>query len=199
MIRVLLFDVDGVLANGEQFSKRLASDYGVTTEMTAPFFSGPFLECLVGNADLKQELISHLKQWGWQDSVDAFLHYWFTVEHVIDEPLVNRVQQLRQQGMCCYLATNQEQYRTAYILHEMGFANAFDGMFSSAYIGYMKHDKAFFAAVLCELDGVKAEEILFWDDSPGNVATAKEAGLQAELYCNFEDFQHTLSQYRLIQ
>src|SRR5581483_7257701 len=132
MIRVLLFDVDGVLANGEQFSKRLARDYGVTAEMTASFFNGSFLECLVGNADLKQELISHLKQWGWHGSVDEFLHYWFISEHVIDEPLVNRVQQLRQKGIRCYLATNQEQYRTAYILHEMGFADAFDGIFSSA-------------------------------------------------------------------
>jgi putative hydrolase of the HAD superfamily len=121
MIRVLLFDIDGVLANGEQFSKRLARDYGITTEMTAPFFNGPFLECLVGNADLKQELISHLKQWGWRDSVEAFLHYWFTIEHVIDEPLVKLVQQLRQKGIRCCLATNQERHRTAYILHEMGF------------------------------------------------------------------------------
>lgn len=68
MIRVLLFDVDGVLANGEQFSKRLARDYGITAEMTAPFFSGPFLQCLVGNADLKHVLKSQLAQWGWQDS-----------------------------------------------------------------------------------------------------------------------------------
>ncbi|MEO8973666.1 MAG: HAD-IA family hydrolase [Ktedonobacteraceae bacterium] len=195
MIRVLLFDVDGVLANGEQFSKRLARDYDITAEMTTPFFNGPFLECLVGNADLKQELISHLKQWGWRGSVDEFLHYWFTSEHVIDETLVNRVQQLRQKGIRCYLATNQEQYRTAYILHEMGFADAFDGIFSSAYIGYMKYDGAFFAAVLHELDGVKAEEILFWDDSPGNVATAKEAGLHAELYSNFEDFQGKICKY----
>lgn len=189
MIRVLLFDVDGVLANGEQFGKRLARDYGITAEMTAPFFSGPFLKCLVGNADLKQELTSELAQWGWQGSVEEFLHYWFTSEHVIDEPLVNNVQQFRQQGIRCYLATNQEQHRTTYILHEMGFADTFDGIFSSAYIGYMKHDRAFFEAVLHELDGVKAEEILFWDDSPGNIATAREAGLQAELYSSFGDFQ----------
>ncbi len=198
MIRVLLFDVDGVLANGELFSKRLAREYGITTEMTAPFFSGPFLQCLVGNADLKEELGDHLKQWGWQDSLDAFLRYWFSSEHVIDEPLVSMVQQLRQRGIRCYLATNQERHRTAYILHEMGFANAFDGMFSSAYIGFMKHDTAFFEAVLRELDGVKAGEMLFWDDSPGNVATAQEVGLHAEVYRGFEDFQRQLRQYGLL-
>ncbi len=161
MIRVLLFDVDGVLANGEQFAERLARDYSITAAMTAPFFSGPFLECLVGNADLKQELIGELAQWGWHGTVDEFLQYWFTSEYVIDEPLVNMVQQLRQQGIHCYLATNQEQHRKAHILHEMGFADAFDGIFSSAYIGYMKHNSAFFADVLCELEGLKAEEILF--------------------------------------
>lgn len=77
----------------------------------------------------------------------------------------------------------------------MGFADAFDDMFSSAYIGYMKHNRAFFEAVLRELDGVKAEEILFWDDSAGNVATAQEAGLHAELYSKFEDFQGKICKY----
>jgi FMN phosphatase YigB (HAD superfamily) len=68
-------------------------------------------------------------------------------------------------------------------------------MFSSAYIGYMKHNRAFFEAVLRELDGVKAEEILFWDDSAGNVATAQEAGLHAEQYTRFEDFRRKIHMY----
>ncbi len=195
MLQVILFDVDGVLANGEAFSKHLARDHGLSREMTAPFFRGPFIECLTGRADLKQLLGSYLQPWGWQSSVDEFLAYWFQAEHCIDEQLMHSVAQFRRQGIRCYVATNQEKYRTAYILEKMGFAEAFDGMFSSAYIGCMKHDLAFFSHVLSSLGDVPAQNILFWDDSLINVATAREVGLHAEVYQNFTDFNQKMFYY----
>jgi putative hydrolase of the HAD superfamily len=191
----MLFDIDGVLVNGEPFSQQLARDYGITLEMTAGFFKGVFSECLVGRADLKQEIASYLPQWGWQRSVDEFLADWFAYETCIDEALLASIQQLRQQTLPCYLATNQERHRIAYILNEMGFAGKFDGIFSSASIGYMKHEPAFFAAVLEALPGVQAREILFWDDNLANVAAARTAGIQAELYTNFANYEKQMSTY----
>ena len=95
----------------------------------------------------------------------------------------------------CYLATNQEKYRTAYLLDQIGFGRQFDGIFSSAYVGYVKHDTAFFEHVLRELKNVKVQEMLFWDDQPGNVATARAMGLHAELYSDFADFEKRMSSY----
>ena len=195
MIKALLFDVDGVLANGDSWGKHLARDYGITQEMLSPFFKEKFYACLVGNADLKEELAEYLHRWGWQKSADDFLHYWFTHEHTIDEPLVTAVQQLRQQSIPCYLATNQEKYRTAYILEHMGFASTFDGIFSSAHIGYAKPDPAFFAYILNQLKDIKAHEMLFWDDSPTHIAAAQQAGLQAEIYTDFADFEQKMKNY----
>ncbi len=77
----------------------------------------------------------------------------------------------------------------------MGFANKFDGVFSSAYVGCMKHDTTFFLHVLHELDDMEAKDILFWDDSPGNVAIAKEVGFHAELYRDFADFEQKINLY----
>lgn len=195
MIKVMLFDVDGVLVNGYSFSGRLARDHGITQEATISFFKGRFGECLVGKADLKEEIESYLPQWGWQGSVDDFLNEWFATEQSIDETLVDAIQRLRLRGIRCYLATNQEKYRTAYLLDQMGLGRQFDGIFSSAYVGYMKHDTAFFEHVLRELKNLKAQEILFWDDQPGNVATAREMGLHAELYSDFADFEKKMSSY----
>ena len=195
LIQVIIFDVDGVLVNGERFNKRLIRDYGITEEMTASFFKGRFSECLIGKADLKQELGDYLPQWGWQGSVDEFMSIWFRHEHCIDEQLVRQIQQWRQQGIRCYIATNQEKYRTAYMLEQMGFAKAFDGCFSSAHVGCLKDDRAFFAHVLDALHNVQADDILFWDDSIGNVTTAQSVGLHAEFYYGFADFEKKMSQY----
>lgn len=195
MIKAILFDVDGVLAIGEPFSVLLEQELGITKELTAPFFQGHFLESLIGNVDLKEVLADYLRLWGWQGTIEDFLSRWFIYEHVLNEPLIDAIQQWRRQGIGCYIATNQEKYRTQYILNEMGFAGKFDAMFSSAYIGYMKHDSLFFEHVVRVLNGIKAEEILFWDDSPGNIAVAKKAGLHGEIYKSFADFEEKMHSY----
>lgn len=51
MIKVVLFDADGVIVNGEIFSNVLKQDYGLTKEDTLGFFKGKFLECLIGKAE----------------------------------------------------------------------------------------------------------------------------------------------------
>ena len=77
----------------------------------------------------------------------------------------------------------------------MGFAQKFDGSFSSAHVGQVKNQPAFFEHVLRQLDGTKAHEILFWDDSAPNIATARQSGLQAEIYTSFADFNVKMSRY----
>jgi putative hydrolase of the HAD superfamily len=198
MIKTLLFDVDGVLVPHRlAFSKKLASDHGVTREMTAPFFSEKLYSCLIGTADLKEEIAPYLPQWGLTHSVDEFLAYWFEAEKVVDHDLLASIARLREQGKLCYLATNQERYRTAYLLREMGFSDRFEGVFSSCIVGCLKTDPGFFEQVLRSLKGTEADEILFWDDLPENVEVARQVGLQAEVYTNFADFSETMQRYKL--
>ena len=54
MIAAIIFDADGMLINGEQFSKALARDYDVDREKEKEFFTTIFQDCLVGKADLKE-------------------------------------------------------------------------------------------------------------------------------------------------
>src|SRR5450432_1293608 len=111
MLKTMLFDVDGVLVvNEKPFLYHLEHDYGISRETIRPFFKNIFANLLIGHLDLKEVLAPHLQEWGWQRSVDEFLQYWFVSECTIDETLVEYVQQLRQKGIPCYLATNQEQY-----------------------------------------------------------------------------------------
>ncbi|KKR84130.1 MAG: HAD-superfamily hydrolase, subfamily IA, variant 3 [Candidatus Nomurabacteria bacterium GW2011_GWA2_40_97] len=81
MIKVVIFDADGLLTNQERFSVALEKDYGITIEKTLPFFNGPFQDCLVGKCDLKETISPYLTLWGWNKGLDAFMEYWFEREH----------------------------------------------------------------------------------------------------------------------
>src|SRR5438105_4917356 len=144
MLKVVLFDVDGVLSIGERWDRNLERDHGITRELTREFFNEWFKSCLVGKADTKEKIAPYLQRWGWQGSVDDFLEYWFSHESHRNEPLLAYVRELRRQGIACYIATLQEQYRTAYIWEQMEFGKDFDGIFSSAHIGYEKTSPEFF-------------------------------------------------------
>ncbi|HSX33283.1 MAG TPA: HAD-IA family hydrolase [Candidatus Saccharimonadales bacterium] len=193
MITALIMDADGVLINAEGFSKSLARDYNVDPVKEKEFFTGPFQECLVGRADLKESIAPYLPSLGWTGSVDELLAYWFRVEHSIDEPLVTYLQTLRQRSLQVVLATNQERYRTEYMLEHMGFQSAFDKIYSSAFVGLKKPALAFYAKVHDDL-GVPKDQILFWDDDPRNIDGARQYGIHAEFYTDFPSFVQTMRQ-----
>lgn len=195
MIKVLLLDADGVLLNGEMFSRLLERDYGITNEQVQPFFRGIFTEATVGKADLKEIIQPYLKEWKWKGTVDDFLQYWFRAEHKIDEQLVEYAQKLRVRGIRCYIATNQEKYRAQYILEEIGFSSKFDGLFVSYELGTQKPLPDYYEKVYEKLQPISKSEILFWDDSLSHVEAAKEFGIKAELYKNFKDFEEKMKRY----
>ncbi len=194
MIKIVLFDVDGVLLNGEMFGAQLERDYGISNDVLQPFFKGPFPDAIVGQADMKQLLKPYLETWGWKGGVEDFVDYWFKAEHVIDQPLIDYIETLSASGIGCYLATNQEKYRTAYILEKMGFEHIFDGQFVSSEMGVKKPDPAFFERVVQELQPHDAEEILFWDDRLENVEAARASGINAEVYTTFAAFEEQMKE-----
>lgn len=56
MTKAVIFDSDGMLSHGPRFSEHYAREHGILIEEMTPFFTGPFKKCLVGQADLKEEL-----------------------------------------------------------------------------------------------------------------------------------------------
>lgn len=188
MIRICIFDADGVIIeNKGLFSDYLEKKYSITTSKTYDFFHGVFTDCLIGKADMRKELPSYLSSWGWTKGVDAFINEWFTSEHHINHFLVAIIQNLRKRGVRCYIATNQEKYRTAYLINQMGFEKTFDGVFSSAHLGFKKPHPAFFQSVMDALPGVKRNEIIFFDDTLEHIAQAARFGWQAYLYTSIHD------------
>ena len=192
MIKVIIFDSDGMITSSRKFTEDLEQDYGIPIERTLSFFKTVFNKCLIGEADLKEELKDYVDQWGWKKSVESLTDYWFEHGRKVDERFVKKIYELRARGIKCYLCTNQEQYRTNYMRKEMGFGELFDALWSSAEIGYKKPEKEFFQIVYDNInDGtLRKDEVMFWDDDKGNVQGAEQFGFQAYFYDgNFENFE----------
>lgn len=195
MIKAILFDADGVVIRNEYFSTTFSREYGTSLEVLDSFFNGDFLDCVIGKKDLKEELDKRRESWGWSATVDALLSYWFNAERNVDMALVSVIQLLRSSGIRCYLATNQEKYRTQYLIDEMGFADIFDTIFASCNLGVRKPQPEFYQSILAEIGNPLPEEVLYFDDSQPNIDTALNLGIRSEFYTTFEDGLTLLKRY----
>lgn len=180
-VRALVFDIDGVLVRPWRFRDLLVREHGITPEMTAPFFSGPFVECVLGRAELHDSVAPFLETWGWTDGVRAFVDVWLSVENAPDSDVLSVVQRFRRGRIPCFTASVQERLRARYLTREMGFDDLFDGLFFSCDLGVRKPDLAFYHAVASAI-GSPPEALLFFDDHQANVDGARAAGWQAERF-----------------
>ena len=192
-IQAALFDVDGVLCVPMfRFAAYLEREHASISKQTHEFFHGVFLECIDGKADLREVLPEYLERWAWPSDLDSFLQHWFHEESLIDARVLNAMQQLRDQGIKCYLATNQERHRSNYLWHDLGMWRWCDGMLASSSIGVRKPMPAYFERVTEQL-GLEPANIAFWDDSQANVVAAQSHGWQAQHYRDYHDLAGWLS------
>lgn len=184
---IALIDIDGVINHATRFSGRYAADYSVSPSALAPFFTGPFQECLTGQRDLKQELAPILSSWGWKGTVEELLHYWFAGEINPQPEVVAEIKRMHNSGIRCIGASNQEKYRLQYLRQSLGLDDYFDQLHSSADLGCKKPEPEFYKALL-ERSGAMPEEIIYWDDDTENVTAAQALGLTSYLFKDSESF-----------
>ncbi len=189
----VIFDTDGMVIRREMyFSQRFSQEFGVPMEKILPFFENEFQSCLIGKADLKQELAKYLNQWGWKKLVDDLLSYWFANESDINKKILGSIKSLRDRGIHCYLGTNNEKYRVQYLFDNLSLKNFFDGVFSSAELGFLKSQPEFWQAVYDRLGKPAKSEVLVWDDDEKNVESAKNFGFRSELYSSYNSYENRM-------
>jgi len=187
MTKAILFDADGVtLIKQGYFSEKLSKEYNIPLEKITPFFKNDFRLCQQGKLDLKVILPEYLIAWNWKKSLEYFISYWFESDTKADIEVIQKIQNIRNNGIKCYLVSDQEQYRAEYILDNLNFKNYFDNCFFSYKIKTSKSDKEFFIKILQELR-LEASELSYLDDEEKNVAVAKKLGINAHYFTNIND------------
>jgi putative hydrolase of the HAD superfamily len=195
MIKAVLFDADGVVLKPAKklFTDRLKEEYQI--EVPDYFFKEDYPKIRLGQASLETELKKRVKKWGWEKSVEELLDYWWAPSNIINPQVLTLVNNLRQKGIRCFIASDDNQYHADEVENNI-LGKYFDGGFYSCYLGYAKEDEEFYQAVI-DKTGLKPQEILFVDDEEENVAAAKKYGLKTHHYQNYKNLVKKLKEVGL--
>jgi putative hydrolase of the HAD superfamily len=189
MIKTIIFDLDGMIHHSDgYFSINVAKQYGIGEEVISVFFKNEFKQCLIGKADLKEELKPYLEKWNFPGTVDEFMIGWFKFGE-FDKEILEYVKELQDRGFKCILLTNNEKYRMQAYENEL---SVFDKVLASCDVGFRKPSIEMFDKAFKEAN-CKKEEILFCDDKQKFVDIAKEYGFQTHLYENLEKFKKSIN------
>ncbi len=184
----MLLDADGVLQrvpHGWEESMRPALE-GRVDDLDA-FLAEAFRAerpALTGEVRWLDVLPGLLARWDASDAYDDVLRVWLSIEEV--PGVHDLVRRLRAAGVRCCLATNQDVHRATVMREQLGYDALLDELFVSHELGAAKPDPAYFTAILGRL-GVPPAEVLFVDDNPANVESARSVGLAAEVWSFRED------------
>ncbi len=180
MIKAIAFDADGVVQSTPFFwRERLAALFDGDPADAQAFgddFFASAAPSLVGELSFGEAIAPVLERWGVATPLASFVSMGHEV--TVHEGVVELIKEQRAAGIQVVLATNQDDSRGRYMWDELGYADLFDGAALSYEVGARKPDQRFFERLL-DVCGCAAEEVLFIDDSPANVAAAASVGIHA--------------------
>lgn len=189
----LIFDLDGVIITyNKNFAETYSAEFGVEVNKIYDFFANDYHDCAIGRSALRDKIEKYVPLWGWPGDPDSLIRYWFDSQSTVDTGLLDLIASARRSGHTCYVASDQDVTRSAHVRTLVDLDRAFDGSFFSYDIGATKTEAAFFERVLGELGSIPTD-IYFWDDNPKNVATARRANMNAEVYTTYDDFRPAFS------
>ncbi|HWI01381.1 MAG TPA: HAD-IA family hydrolase [Propionibacteriaceae bacterium] len=179
----VLFDADGVIqglrkGGMEELSAWAAAWAGSRAEEFLLATSAADVACLTGK-DFGAAMREVLRQFEIDAPLEKVIdpHFWIEVR----QPMLDAVRAVRDLGMRCALATNQQNLRGGYMRSSLGFEQIFDEQFYSFELGFAKPEAGYFKAIMDRID-VAPDRVLFIDDHEDNVAGAQEIGIHSELF-----------------
>ena len=182
MISHLLLDADGVLQDRED-ERVLLARIGDLLDLDEAGV-GDFLEvalaaerpCLEGRDRWARVLPELLERWEARERAEELLTLWCDTEVVA--PALALAMRVREQGVRCWIASNQDVLRASVMEERFSYASLLDGSFYSHAVGVAKPDPAYFEQILVRL-GAAPGAVAFVDDREDNVEAARGLGIRA--------------------
>ncbi len=127
-------------------------------------------------ADATAELIARHPEW--KTHIEAYDERWSDMVPGAIDQNVAVLERLKAMDWPTYGITNFSREKFDVAQTRFPFLTLFDGVVVSADVGLLKPDPAIYELFLAR-HGLRAEECVFLDDSPANVAAAKNVGMAA--------------------
>ncbi|VXB53106.1 HAD-IA family hydrolase [Plantibacter sp. T3] len=183
MIRVVLFDLDGVIRH---FDPAQASDiearYGLQPGVLAGIaFAAPLIDEVTTGRITRAEWVGRI---GGLVGDRAAAEEWGAQTWSVDDALLELSDEIRTAGLTTAVLTNGTDTIAAE-LAASGIADHFDAIFNSADIGFAKPDVRAFQHVLDALQ-VRGEDVFFSDDSPAKLAGAEQLSMSTHRFTTVE-------------
>jgi HAD superfamily hydrolase (TIGR01509 family) len=175
----VLFDADGVIQGARAgVQEELAAWGGSRADEFLLAVAAADVACLTGN-DFGAAMRDVLRQFEISAPLEEVIDRQFWIE--VRPPMLDAVRAVRDLGLRCGLATNQENLRGTYMRNSLGFETIFDEQFYSFELGFAKPEAGYFQVIMDRIS-VAPNRVLFIDDHEGNVAGAREIGIHSELF-----------------
>jgi len=194
MVKAITFDLDGVyFINGKSNFIQALGELGVSEDEARRVF----LKSEEMNNVYKTGKMIDDEFWSWaakewklekspQELIDLLIS-----GYSVNEDVVNIVKKARKNGYKTLICSNNFPARVNGLHKRFGFLDNFDAPVFSHEVGAAKPSEQIFRTLI-ERSGVSAEEIVYADDFDKAVETAKELGIQAFFYEDFEQFMGEL-------
>jgi putative hydrolase of the HAD superfamily len=181
-IEAVLFDADGVLQTRPPTWRKVLQEIVGPGRDPDRFLADIFSAedpALCGECDFAVGLSEVRRRWECEIPFARLLGVWTMIE--VDPHVAQLIQSVRDSGVQCHLATNQEMHRARHMSETLGYRELFDREFYSCALGVAKPAPDFFSAILESTD-LQPSSVLFIDDRRENVESARSLGIHGAEY-----------------
>jgi len=181
---VCLFDLDGVIRHWDAGRAARAEDAAglARGSLSAAFEIPEYRAGVLGHVSFEDWCAATVETltatWG-SSSATRAVRYWHASRGQLDDRVVEIVRALRTQTRVALLSNAHDCLRSD--LRVLGLDGAFDEVICSAEVQLAKPNPAIYFHAAATL-GKDPSDCFFTDDLPENVAGAREAGMDAQLF-----------------
>jgi len=195
VFKIILFDIDGVIIRLPEYFSSVVEKNGFknAARILDEYYTGEENDqCLTGKKNPVVAIGPFLDRIGWKSTAsDYFLQQYKYESRFVDKELLRRIRILRSKGVICFMITDQDRLRSKYLLYDLDFRNLFNESLISCQTGHLKREEECWTHLLSiikkKYPDAELNEILFCDDTKGNIVAAQTKGLEVLHISNLND------------